>query len=420
MTAGRHGRRSRRGAVLVMTLVVMAALVALLTSLSAAQRLHLSAARNAASQERARLAALSGIQRALSELETQNPESTTLLDDWAVLGSDGGEAFRLGKETFRIQIVDAASLVNLNYATEVHLQRLPMSQEQIDSLLDWRESGQAPRAEGAKDDYYNALATPYNARLGAIDSFDELLLIRGFTPAALFEPQSSVTAGVTLMQGSQENQPLLAQLVTVDSISRDVALAGARIDLNGASQQQLFQAGLSFPVAAEIAQARLALGSFSTLGSIFRLPAMNLEDARLILDGFGIGTPAVQQGRVNVNTASESVLASLPGMTPDVAQAIVARQTTGFLSLGDLFDVPGYTLDVASQNIDFLALNSQTFFIRAIGVSGRIEVALEALAVLEENSVRLDKVWRSMRPAAQMKTLWGWADAPTLETVLSE
>ena len=49
----------------------------------------------------------------------------------------------------------------------------------INSLLDWKDGDDLHRTEGAEDDYYLGLDSPYRAKNGPLESVEELLLIKG-------------------------------------------------------------------------------------------------------------------------------------------------------------------------------------------------------------------------------------------------
>lgn len=176
-------RRRQRGAIFVVTLAILAGLTAIVASVALSQRFVIKAEAHSLEEQRARVAAEAGIQRAVETLcdagssgstaaptagvnsgsNVNSGSATTLQDDWAMLGSTGSDRFQLKDSSFRLQILDASSLVNLNTATQQQLQNLPLTTEQIDSLLDWVSAGENARSDGGKDSYYNALSTPYDA-----------------------------------------------------------------------------------------------------------------------------------------------------------------------------------------------------------------------------------------------------------------
>ena len=76
-----------------------------------------------------------------------------------------------------------------------------------------------------------------------------------------------------------------------------------------------------------------------------------------------------QAGLVNINTASAQVLACLPGITPELAQAIVSyRASNGYFSnIGWLLKVPGMSRDIFKQAAKRISARSETFRIMSEG-----------------------------------------------------
>lgn len=67
------------------------------------------------------------------------------------------------------------------------LMALPgMTADTADCILDWLDEDDEPRPFGAEVEYYSTLPTPYEPANGPITSVEELLLIKGVTPALLF------------------------------------------------------------------------------------------------------------------------------------------------------------------------------------------------------------------------------------------
>ena len=231
MTYPKRANRRRRGSVMVQALIVLAGLVALLATLAANQRTALDSIQDNLRERRAELAGRSAIARALAVLQAANPNLVNATDDWAQLGASGNTSFDLGGSTFRLQIIDAGSLVNVNTATEAQLNELPLTPQQVDSLLDWRSAGTTPRANGAKDDYYNALTTPYNTKLAPLTTLSELLLVQGWTADTLFNPQSDVVSTAASIQDANGNALPLIDVLTVDSGAPNTQASGtARVN----------------------------------------------------------------------------------------------------------------------------------------------------------------------------------------------
>lgn len=420
--------RTRRGGVFVITLVVMVGLVAILAGASAEQRIETLARIHRLESARAEQIVQGAFQRAIAELAGAGTTTTgttgaatttytTLQDNWAQLGNGGDENFVVGGGSFRIEIVDACSAVNLNTATEAQLQKLNLTDEQIACLLDFREPGQTPRALGAKDEYYNGLEVPYNAKLAPFETVDELLQVKGFTAKDLYEPVENVSNSSTAITGNQDDQPVLADLLTTDSASLAYTPEGqARQNINTANQQALQQRLQNPQLVLAIIQRRNQ-GTFTTLGQVLQVPGFNTQSAKALVNYFTIGNVQRQEGKINVNTATEEVLNSIPSLTPDVASAIVSRQSSGIQQLGDIFDIPGYSLQMAAQSIDAFTTESETFLVRVVAKVGSTE--LTRVGVVENNA----GVWRLKRvevPPTPNVAIdrWRWNETTSSETPL--
>jgi len=98
----------------------------------------------------------------------------------------------------RYGLTDECSKLDINRATEDQLRRLftiaiPQNDTAkvdidmlVDSLLDWRDSGDQPRPNGAKNEYYGKLDPPYRVKGSRFATIEELMLVKGFTANILF------------------------------------------------------------------------------------------------------------------------------------------------------------------------------------------------------------------------------------------
>lgn len=112
-------------------------------------------------------------------------------------------------------------------------------------------------------------------------------------------------------------------------------------------------------------------------------PTLISEDLLLeIADDITAADEPTQTGAINVNTASATVLACLPGIDANLAQAIVGyRQSAGFLpNVAWLLRVPGMTREIFKQVAPRLTARSETYRIlsegkvNSTGARKRIEV----------------------------------------------
>jgi len=91
------------------------------------------------------------------------------------------------QDTIRYGLTDEASKVNINVASEDQLKRLPgVTAEMAAALMDWREQSDKARSGGAKDEYYMSLSQPYRCKNAPLDTVEELLLVKGFTSKEVF------------------------------------------------------------------------------------------------------------------------------------------------------------------------------------------------------------------------------------------
>lgn len=411
--------RRTAGSAMIASLMVVTALVGIVAAFAASQRAHIRTVQADLDRRRALVIAEAAVNRALPDLALTNENLVTLNDDWALLGEVSGQNFIIGGGSARLEIIDEGALANLNTATENQLLNLGLTTDQVESLLDWREAGTTPRPEGAKDEYYNALPIPYNAALRSLRSLDELLLIKGFTPQTLYELPEASQSTQPLVQGSDQDQPVLMNLATVWSRAPWTRADGsARVNVNTVNAQQLVQAGIQQPLANAIIQRRNTFGTFTSLGQVLAVNGVTLQNAPAILNNLSIDTSTEVAGRLNPNTAGEAVLNSLPNSTPDITSAILTRQAEGFTSLGDLASVPGVSLQWLQQNADAFAVGSRAFRVRVAARYNSAVVGLEATVAIDGGEPRITGMYRL--PFNDVVERWGWESSTTADIILAE
>jgi general secretion pathway protein K len=104
----------------------------------------------------------------------------------------------LGAGQFSLKIIDLERKININSATPMQLQQaltvMGVDADSIsmvaDSIGDWIDPDDAPRAAGAESDYYQGLTPPYFAKNAPFDDPSELLLVRGVTSGMYFGPSA--------------------------------------------------------------------------------------------------------------------------------------------------------------------------------------------------------------------------------------
>ena len=285
---------------------------------------------------------------------------------------------------FRYGVTPEASKLNLNAASENQIRALftPILTDlnvdnvdiPIDSLLDWLDSDDEPRENGAEADYYAQLDPPYQPKNGALDTVEELLLVRGITAALLWGEDTNRNGLLdTVEDDGDESFPYydngdgllnvgLAPYLTVYSREVDVSNDNrARISLrnNGATVRAQMDAILAEDEAADLSE--LSAGTINFITTLAGtdpvanllspldlyiedgaedVPAelagspVTLAELPIVVDRFTVRPTeeAAQQiqGLININTAPAAVLRLVPGLDAEAIDAILAnREITG-------------------------------------------------------------------------------------------
>lgn len=189
-----------RGFALVLTLVVTALMVAVLTELIHQVYVDTSLSRGFRDGQQASLLAESGVDAGVKYLEFRfSGEYTTLIDPLKQEDETG---------TIEIQAVEESGKINLNILTgdngvfdpDTHEalkrlgKRLDIPDDVWNALADWRDSDDNQQSGGgAESSYYLTLKPPYRARNGQLKTVGELSLVKGFTPEIIARLKPFVT-----------------------------------------------------------------------------------------------------------------------------------------------------------------------------------------------------------------------------------
>ena len=185
--------------------------------------------------------------------ESQNEEE----DLW--LRADGRwKKEEFGAGGYWVRVIDEGGKINLNQVDEATLRQtfvnLGFDQETgellTDTIQDWRDTDPLVRLHGAESDYYQGLPIPYPAKDGPFDSLDELLLIRGVTPALFYGREGPALQQIfTVYSGGGGTVNLLTAnplvLRAVLGVDADAArdLVQRRSEATGANLGGLFPGG---------------------------------------------------------------------------------------------------------------------------------------------------------------------------------
>ena len=336
-------------------------------------------------------------------------------------------------------IADEESRLNVNVAATNELSKLQdMTPDVVAAIIDWRDDDNEVSPGGAEADYYASLQPPYLPRNGPLLTTRELLMVRGVTYDLLVGRDSKQNGLLEYFQG-RDRETLdsgdptgftdtgWAGVLTVDSTDENVDGTGQpRVNAQEADETAL--TGVR-GITRDIARAIIASRGRNQLQSVADLldvtaagnqngntvpanntpapdpnaPAPSPDDPQPaapaqntgpkivsedllgdIADGLTADSAQDQPGLVNVNTAGLAVLACLPGLDRQSAQAIISfRKSSGYLqSTAGLLKVPGITPQIFKQIAPRVTVRSETYrilgegWIPSSGVRQRIQVVV--------------------------------------------
>ncbi len=356
---------TRRGVVLVITLVIISMLAVTTVGLQLLSRSSLAASRGQQNNLQARQAAMCGIRRAIALRQMYPADADQWMDnpnalaDQPVFEDDDTErgwyftVYAPGDdETLRYGVIDEASKININTADETLLAASGLlSDEQIDCLLDWRDSDDDPRPGGAETQHYLS-RTPigHEAKNAMLLTVEELLLVVGFDALSLWGEDANFNGTMEANEndgdesfppdnGDGQLQRGLVSRFTAVTYEREIADDGKpRININGSTEDlaALDDSGLPEETIEFIRFARGRRLQFSHPVMLYELEyqgrssGVGAEELPLVLSALTTdrsGGRSIRPGAVNVNTASREVLAALPAVGEELAGKIVETRS---------------------------------------------------------------------------------------------
>ena len=166
-------------------------------------------------------------------------------------GSASGAASSSGTASTSGSTSGAASSSSATGA-EAILMNLPgMTQDIADSILDWIDTDDQLREYGAESEYYSNLTPPYLPKNGPLSTLEELLLVKGVTPALLFGSDINRNGRIDVDESANVNLPGVdnsdgsmnqgwSPYLTLYSKEKNVQSNGQpKVNLNGSDLQQL-------------------------------------------------------------------------------------------------------------------------------------------------------------------------------------
>jgi general secretion pathway protein K len=276
--------RNSRGVALIMVLWVIAILSVIVMEFAFAMRTEVTIAQHYKGEVQLYAYAEGGIQRAIVELIYKHDPAIQQLrkaekvvevrenKEWITDGRPYLLPYDQG--SCEIRLMGEAGKVNLNLVSDAALRKIigQMGLEGeardvvVDSILDWRDTDDLYRINGAETDYYQSLKEPYNAKNGNFDSIEELLLVRGVTPDLFYGKKGGKKEEDGEGEGGGKGKIGLRDLFSL-------CASGEQIDINSAALPVL-RVVLGFPteVARSIVKAREEKGFSDQQDLTLRVP----------------------------------------------------------------------------------------------------------------------------------------------------
>ncbi len=289
-------------------------------------------------------------------------------------------------------LVDEASKLNINTATVDMLLMLPrMTPELAEAIVDWRDSDEQVSTNGAESETYERLATPYLAKNSNFETEDELRLVSGSTLEILYGEDTNMNGLLDPNEndGDASSPPDnqdgrldagILEFVTVFSREPLQRSDGTnRININESSSTTLqtrLQEVFGQSRAQEIrSRVQSGAGSYQSLMAFYLASGMSVQEFAKIAVYLTVTNASYVEGLVNINTASSTVLACIPGIGTEKAEQVVAYRKT--LTTNELYSVAWLTQvldqDAARQAGPYITTFSYQFTadIAAVGENGR-------------------------------------------------
>jgi type II secretory pathway component PulK len=357
----RSAAGSQCGSVLIIVLWIMFGLIAITLYFAHSMSFELHASDNRAAGVEAEQA-IEGARRYLTCV-LSNLNSTGVLPDTSTYENAavpvGNAHFWLigrGDDTLtpvtapHFGLIDEASKINLNSATSNVLINLPrMTPDLVANIIAWRKTNTTSLSGAAESDTYQMLQPPYLAKNSPYETVDELRLVYNMDMDILYGEDANLNGaldpnendGDALPPSDNMNgtlDPGLLEYCTVYSIdSANDSNGTPRVNLSTATQTALLNAfttnGISSSRATQIITASGIGGgrTYSNLLQFYYASGMTTTEFPKV-EGSLRGTTLV--GLINVNTASQAVLACIPGLTNGQAAQLVQyrQQNTNTIS----------------------------------------------------------------------------------------
>ena len=417
-------QRRRKGLVLVAVLWLVVVLMATVAVLGRKARLDMKVSVARVEGIRCKWAGRAGIEKAIGVLNEDTKESDSLIDLW----SDNDEDFNniaLERCQLNVQVVDEASKLNINTVTKEQLMGLrDMVEDIADAIIDWRDTDDTASSTGVEGGYYENLPFGYKIRNGPFKTVRELLLVKGVTEELFYGEDTNLNGQLDYNErdgdesppaddGDDELDKGLTDYLTCYSVDRNTDASGnRRVNINSANQNELESSlGISRSQARWIVNNRNnrryeSIGDLVSQdspkepsGTTSRDPnaatPLDLQTFYQTADKITVADGQTVSGRVNINTASEVVIAALLG-GGDESERLAGNIVTyrdglayGMESIAEVMEAGLMNIDTFKRVANYLTTRSDIYTVRCFATADRGETSgatLQTEAVVDRSA----------------------------------
>lgn len=364
-----------RGGFILVAVLWLAVLLTLIVAVAArSSRLETRLAMSFAQKQNLYWASRGGIESAISVLGEDDEYNDSFDDLW--YGNAGLEDIEFTGCSCTVSVVDEAGRLSVNNISKKQLMCLPgMTEEIADSILDWRDKNNEALAEGAEEEYYQSLVYPYKPRNEDFQMISELLLVKGVDREYVYGADG------------------IGSMLTCFSYSLNEDADGdERVNINKADENEIARSiGIDANAAKEFVESR-PKGGYKSIGDLLSKSGgkgkLNLEAFSKIADKITVSDEKILPGRVNVNTASYSVLYALFEEDQELVDEVYSTRQGligGFSDRGALGSLKAMNAEKMKKYIDQVTTKSSVFEVSATAVSNVNNAKFNAVAVVDRH-----------------------------------
>ena len=404
--------KRKKGLVIIAVLWTAVLLTVMAAVLGRKSRLDMKVCLARMEAVRCKWAARAGIEKAMAVLKEDATENQTdsLLDLWSNNDEDFNDV-PLNRCWFSVQVIDEASKLNINTATKDQLLGLPYMVEEIaDAIIDWRDTDDTPSGTGVESGYYESLPYGYMARNGPFKTIRELLLVKDVTEELFYGEDTNLNGRLDYNENDGDLSPpaddgdgvldlgwaaYLTCYMSSGSQSTSGQTTGTSGQTSGSSNQSSSNSGQTSGGSNQTSGgSNQTSGNTGQTGQTSGSSSQTSGGSNQTSGGSGQTSGGASQtstssgqttststtqasAKVNVNTASDIVLAALLGGGDDAertAQTIISYRETlteGIQNVSELSQAGGVSSDVLGQIQNYLTTSSNIFTIRCTATADR-------------------------------------------------